>query len=176
MEAFRDLVEENKRRVYFLAYDLIGNHLDAEDISQEVFIKAYKSLKKYRGDAKFSTWLYRITVNTCLTMRSRLSFSAKKKQDDIDDYEDLANLSYSSNPERLAEREMLQEEINKAMKILSEKEKTVFVLKNHNALSFKEISEIMNLTVGTLKSLNFRALQKMRKKLKHLNENIGSEE
>ncbi|MCD4665006.1 MAG: sigma-70 family RNA polymerase sigma factor, partial [Bacteroidales bacterium] len=64
MFAFRELVERYKKKIYYLAYDLTGNHHDAEDMSQEVFIKAFRSLKNFRGDAKLSSWLYRITVNT----------------------------------------------------------------------------------------------------------------
>ncbi|MFA8341964.1 MAG: RNA polymerase sigma factor [Rhodothermaceae bacterium] len=176
MISFRNLVERNEKLVYYLAYDLIGNHFDAEDISQEVFLKVYNSLKKYRGDAKFSTWLYRITLNTCLTARRKKSFSAAKKQDSIDDYEDLATHSYQSDPERLAEREIIQKNVNRAMQKLSEKEKSVFILKNHNGLSFNEISEIMSVAVGTLKSLNFRALKKMRDELKDFREEKSGEE
>lgn len=176
MNSFRILVEKSKKQVYYLAYDLIGNHYDAEDVSQEVFIKAFKSLKKYRGDAKFSTWLYRITLNTCLTIRNKKSYSASKKQDSIDDYEDLASHTYQSDPERMAEREIIQKNINRAMKKLSEKEKSVFVLKNHNGLSFNEISEIMSVAVGTLKSLNFRALKKMKNELQHFRNEKSAED
>jgi len=176
MTSFRNLVEKNKKQVYYLAYNMLGNHFDAEDISQEVFIKIYNSLNKYRGDAKFSTWLYRITLNTCITARKKKSFSTSKKQDSIDDYEDLATHSYQSDPERVAEREIIQKSINQAMKKLSEKEKAVFILKNYNGLSFNEISEIMSVTTGTLKSLNFRALKKMRNELKNLREEGMKEE
>ena len=63
MGAFRELVERYKKKVYYLSFDLTGNHHDAEDLSQEVFIKAYRSLKNFRGDAKLNSWLYRINRN-----------------------------------------------------------------------------------------------------------------
>jgi len=82
MSAFRELVEQYKKKIYYLSLDLTGNHHDAEDLSQEVFIKAYRSLKNFRGDAKFNSWLYRITVNTCISQRRKKSVAAMTLQED----------------------------------------------------------------------------------------------
>ncbi|UCE05915.1 MAG: sigma-70 family RNA polymerase sigma factor, partial [bacterium] len=82
MGAFRELVERYKKKIYYLSLDLTGNHHDAEDLSQEVFIKAYRNLKKFRGDAKFNSWLYRIMVNTCISQRRKKSVSAMTLQED----------------------------------------------------------------------------------------------
>ena len=71
MHAFKELVARSKENVYRLAYDMVGNAHDAEDLSQEVFIKAFRSLARFRGDAKWSTWLYRITFNACLDFKKK---------------------------------------------------------------------------------------------------------
>ena len=76
--AFRQLVDVHKKRVYYLAYDLTGNHQDAEDLSQEVFMKAYKSLSKFRGESKFSSWLHRITVNLFIDMKRSKQYKTTK--------------------------------------------------------------------------------------------------
>jgi hypothetical protein len=82
MGTFRELVELHKKKIYYLSLDLTGNHHDAEDLSQEVFIKAYRALKNFRGDAKFNSWLHRITVNTCISQRRKnlVSFMTLQKK------------------------------------------------------------------------------------------------
>ena len=166
--AFREIVELHKRGVYYLAYDLTGNREDAEDVSQEVFVKVFRSLDKFRGDSKFGTWIYRITVNTCYSLKSKKSYSEMRTKENIEELVDLNEnrIEHSfANPERITESGFIQKSIEKAMKKLSTKEKAVFVLRNFNELTFEEIVKVLKVKPSTVRSLNFRALKKLRKEL-----------
>jgi len=166
--AFRELVEQHKRGVYYLAYDLTGNKEDAEDISQEVFVKVFRSLHKFRGDSKFGTWIYRITVNTCYSLKSKKSYSEMRTKDNIEeivDQSEYKNVHSFAHPEKMTESGFIQKNINKAMNKLSKKEKAVFVLRNINDLTFDEIVKVLKIKSSTVRSLNFRALKKLRKEL-----------
>lgn len=179
LAAFRKLVEMNKKQVYYLAYDLTRNREDAEDVSQEVFIKAYRSLDNFRGESKFSTWLYRITVNTSLNLKRKYSVVDMRSEEDMDTgYEAEINDSYSAtyNPERMTESGFARKNIELALSKLSKLEKSVFVLRNQNELHFEEIQKILNLKAGTLRSLNFRAIKKLQKALHFYGNKVQSEE
>lgn len=167
--AFRSLVDEHKRNVYYLALDLTGNKEDAEDVSQDVFVKAFRSLKKFRGDSKFGTWIYRITVNTCYSMKRKKWYTATKPEEDMSEVVDNTNEDKrepaDDNPERKTESGFIKKHVDKAIQKLSERERSVFVLRNVNELPFDEIVKIMKLRPGTVRALNFRALKKLRSEL-----------
>src|SRR5210317_2135301 len=96
--AFKQLVESHKKMVYYLAYDLTGNHQDAEDLSQETFIKIYNSISKFRGEAKLSTWLRKITVNLYLDMKRSKLYKSQKMQDSLEEKEfEFNSIQSSSN-------------------------------------------------------------------------------
>ncbi|MCF8260171.1 MAG: sigma-70 family RNA polymerase sigma factor [Melioribacteraceae bacterium] len=167
--AFRELVEANKRNVFYLAFDLTGSREDAEDISQEVFIKAFRSLNKFQGESKFSTWIYRITVNTCFSLKSKKWYSALKPEENMTDIIDKdnrkSNENADSNPERKTNSGFIKNHLQKAMRKLSEREHSVFVMRNMRELLFDEIAKVLQLHPGTVRKFNFRALQKLRKEL-----------
>ncbi len=175
IDAFRNLVNKHKRNVYYLAYDLTRNREDAEDVSQDVFLKAFSSINKFRGDAKFSSWLYRITVNTCLSLKSRKGYSAMKTAESIENIVDT-KLEMSSwgntDPEQHTEGGFIRENIEKALQKLTPKERTVFIMRNNSELSFLEIAEIMGTKPVTVRVINFKALEKMRKELAFYKEKI----
>jgi RNA polymerase sigma-70 factor (ECF subfamily) len=166
--SFRDIVETHKRAIYFLSFDLTGNHHDAEDLSQEVFIKALKGLGNYRGDAQMYTWLRRIAINTYLNSRRRKSFSILGFTGDAD--REMDPVSLDRNPEQVAGDAVLGELVEKAMSNLSPRERAAFVLKYQQELSIAEISTEMEVADGTVKSLLFRATRKLQKSLAHLKE------
>ncbi len=173
--AFKELVTKHKRNVYYLAFDITRNREDAEDVTQDVFIKAFRSIKNFRGDAKFSSWLYRITVNTCLTLKTRKSYTVMKASDNIEDTIDTdfeIKSSGRTDPVDNAEAEFIRKNIEKALNKLTEKERTVFIMRNYSEMHFNEIVEIMNLKPGTVRSLNFKALKKLRKELAFYKEEI----
>ena len=176
MEAFRELVEMNKKNVYYLALNLTGNHDMADDISQEVFIKLYRFLNKIRGDSKLSTWLYKVTLNTYSSFKRKKSSNllTNYKNTDINESEEIQNLTdrSSANPEKNIERTELQKHIENALKKITDKERMVFVLRHYRNLSIKETSGIMGIAEGTVKSLLFRAVKKLQKELSFLNVKI----
>ena len=177
--AFRELVEQYKKKIYFLALDLTGNHHDAEDLSQEVFIKAYRSLDGFRGDAKFGSWLYRITVNTNINQHRKKAFSALKAQESLEDMKWDENQFIGSNqavsPDAQAQAGFIQKHIEQAMDRLSTNERCVFVLRHYNDLPLKEIAEIMSISKGTVKSTLFRTLKKLQKELSFYREELAME-
>ena len=163
LPAFRKLVEQYQKQVYYLARDMTGNHQDAEDLSQDVFIKAYRSLDKFRGDAKFSS-----TVNTCIDHSRKKSYKAMQFEEDMDrmhTVSDHMTTPSSANPEKQTEASLMREHIEDALQRLTEKERTVFVLRHYRNLRLKEIADILEINIGTVKSTLFRAIQRLQKSL-----------
>lgn len=178
LSAFQGLVEIHKKKVYFVAYDIVGNHHDAEDLSQEVFIKVYRSIQSFRKDAKMSSWLYQITVNTCI------DFLRKKSTRTEDSIEEVYGVDMrpspwkdkgNRGPELDAEGRMLQSRIQAALTKITPKERTVFVMRQYNDFKISEIAEILHVSEGTVKSLMFRAIKKLRKELEFLREETSLE-
>ena len=167
--AFREIVECNKKAVYYLAMHMTGNHHDAEDISQEVFLKMFRSLKGFKGKAKLSSWLYRITVNTCISKMRKKSSNILKFQESstIDESEVYKNFAEQGqgNPEQYVESDQIGIHIEKALKRITHKERAVFILRHYSDLPLKEIAEVLNVAEGTVKSHLFRAIKKLQKEL-----------
>lgn len=167
--AFHELVGQYKKKIYYLAYDITGNHQEAEDISQEVFIKMFRSLKKFRRDAKMSSWLYQITVNASIDSIRKKSSKPKRSIDEFDHLHIQEGLTtggaHNFDPVTSAESSQIQNHISQALQKITPKERTVFVMRHYNELKLNEIAEILNITVGTVKSLLFRAIKKLRKEL-----------
>ena len=166
---FRKIVDQQKERLYRLTYRLAGNHQDAEDLSQEVFIKVYKNMDSFRGEAQLSTWLYRITVNTWIDKTRLKRNSSETIHVDYEDERQVKANPFDA-PEDYAQVEHLQSDIQRALNLLSSRERTVFVLKHYQQLKFKEIAKIMEVSTGTAKSTLFRAMQKLRDALKEYRE------
>jgi RNA polymerase sigma-70 factor (ECF subfamily) len=167
--AFSDLVGRHKKKIYYLAYDITGDHQEAEDISQEVFIKMFRSLKNFRRDAKVSSWLYKITFNTCIDSLRKRPSKLSGSLEEIDQLKILADpmvsKSLSFDPERDAEASQIQKRIAVSLQNISPKERAVFVMRHYNDLKLNEIAEIMNVKIGTVKSLLFRAVKKLQREL-----------
>ena len=177
-KVLREIVELNKKKIFYLAYDLTGSMEDAEDLSQKVFLKLFKSLKKYKGNALLSSWLYRITVNTFLSQK-RLG-SSKLKDSTIDEDNESFERKTSepagtSVPERFAEDEQIQEHLDSALQKLSPRERSVFILRNYQGMQLKSCSEHLNISEGTVKSLQFRAVKKLQKELSYFKNKIFME-
>lgn len=164
---FRAIVDEHKRSIYALAYELTGNHHDAEDLSQDVFIKVYRSLSSFRGDAQMFSWLYRITVNTYLNRKQKKTLLFRKLIDNFEAYDQPGTESHSEDMLHL------NEHLDKAMNKLSPSERAAFVLRHVRDLPVREVSQAMEVAEGTVKSLLHRALKKLRKSLEFYREDIG---
>jgi RNA polymerase sigma-70 factor (ECF subfamily) len=173
--AFDDLVRRHQDRVFNLCLWFLSDYHEADDMAQEVFIKAYRSLKSFRFEAKFSTWLYRIAVNTCKNRVNSLEYRIKKWTDRLDtgdmnpgnpEDEDHGSLTFSPQ-EHLERKEQIQQ-IQKAVNGLSGDKKTVVVLRDIEVMAYDEIARITGLAVGTVKSKLARARAELQQRLKHL--------
>ena len=176
-KAFRELVERFKQQIYYLALDLSGNHHDAEDISQEVFVKVYRGIGKFRSGSKLSTWLYRITVNTYIDSKRKKSIKMeslfnKRNDSDVDPL-DVAADGITGNPELSVNAVDINQNISRALKRLSKQEQTVFIMRHYHDLPLKEISSVLNIADGTVKSLLFKSVRKLRDQLAVYKEELG---
>lgn len=161
-----DIVRTYKREVYHLALQLCRDHDDAEDLVQEVFIRAWKSLDSFRGESRLSTWLHRITVNLFINTTRSKSYQARKEQEAFnEEYITTGGRGGEYSPERLYESAQISEHIERALGKLSPAQRTAFVLRHYHDLSIKEIAEQMGNTEGTVKVLLFRAVRNLQKHL-----------
>jgi RNA polymerase sigma-70 factor (ECF subfamily) len=166
--AFRELVESHKRRLFTLAYDLLGNVQDAEDVSQEAFIKVYHSIGDFRGDSQLGSWMYRIVVNLCLNRRRKKALSEMELRSSFEDGEVHAPTPAShpqANPEKMAEAEMIRAHLRRALDALSEQQRAIFILRHDEDLPLAEIGKMLKISEGTVKSQLFRALRKLQEAL-----------
>jgi len=157
--AFNELVLKYRKSVYLTAVGLVTDGDEAEDIAQDVFVKAYESLSLFRGESAVYTWLYRITVNLCLN-RIR-----KRKVRSFFGLETIAQTIAAPDTDEPAELQELNIRLRKAITELPEKQRIVFILRHFRELPHAEIAEIMDRDVGTIKANYFQAVQKLRKKL-----------
>ena len=164
VNAFEDLVAAYEKNVYNLALRMTGNAQDAEDMAQEAFIKAYNSLPHFRGDSKFSVWLYRIVSNVCLDFlrrqNRRLASSLSLENDDGEDVQ-LDIPDESQSPELLLERRLTQEAVQRGLQSLSQEQRQILLLREIQGLSYEEIAQTLDLEEGTVKSRIFRARKKL---------------
>ena len=169
LSAFQGLVDRFKKKVYFLAYDIVGDHHEAEDVSQEVFIKVYRSLGSFRRDAKMSSWIYQIAVNSAIDLlrKRKAKPSVNLEEFDFIELQDAPRGSATApvDPEQSAEAALLQGRIEKALNLLTPRERTVFAMRHYNDFMIDEIADVLEVSSGTVKSLLFRALQKLRREL-----------
>lgn len=158
--AFNRLVERHQRDVYRLAYRFVGNHADAHDLSQEAFVRVYRSLDRFRGDARFKTWLYRIVVNLSLNHVTR----GRREQPGEVAVEDLALPVAPSGLTDVLEAEA-REQLRGAIDALPEKQRKTLILKVFHELKFSEVAGIMKCSVGTAKANYFHAVQGLKRRL-----------
>lgn len=162
--AFETLVLEYEKNVYNIALRMTGNGEDAADMTQEAFIKAYNSLQSFRGDSKFSVWLYRIVSNVCLDfLRSknrRPTVSLSVEDDDGEDAQlDVADESQS--PELLLDRKLTRDSVRRGLDSLPPDYRQILLLREIQGLSYDEIAQALSLEVGTVKSRIFRARKRL---------------
>ena len=163
-DSFEKLVLENQTKVYNLALRMVGNEDDAFDMSQEAFIKAYNSILSFRGDCRFSVWLYRLTTNVCLDyLRSeaRRSHVSLSYQDEADDDKELEIPDERFSPETAAEKKELREAVNRGLMKLPQDYRAILLLREIDGLSYEEIGQTLDLEEGTVKSRIFRARKKL---------------
>jgi len=162
--AFRALINEYKEQAMRLAYSISGNMSDAQDIAQEAFISVYRNIRSFRFNAEFSTWVYRIVVNSCYDFLRKKISSRLVLDENIQ--EKQAADSQGNTPLGKVLNTELKERINAAVSGLSAKQQIAFDLKYKNGLNSAEIADLMKISVSAVKAHLNRALRILRRKLK----------
>jgi RNA polymerase sigma-70 factor (ECF subfamily) len=175
--AFREMVDEYGDRVFSLTYRMLGRREEAEDLAQEVFITIFKSIDSFRGDSRFSTWLYRVTANHCKNRIKYLSRRHDRDQTELTERVEAASSGGGSlaaprpvaRPDVQLEGAQLERILQHAIGELDEEQRILVVLRDVEDLSYEEICAITELPEGTVKSRLHRARMALRKKLlKHM--------
>jgi RNA polymerase sigma factor (sigma-70 family) len=164
VSAFNTLVGRYQERVYWIARRLVGSHADADDVAQEVFIKVYDSIKSFRSDSAFYTWLYRVTVNTGLNVLRRRKLKEFIRFDETIAPLISEDLLPDEQLEKLEDKTLIEEAIAR----LPQKQRTVFVLRYYENLPYEEIAKMLNRSVGGMKANYFQAVKKVSRYLKSL--------
>ena len=169
--AFRELIDEHRDRVFNITYRMLGNRAEAEDVAQEVFITVFKQIENFRGDSKFSTWLYRVTVNHC---KNRIKYLARRHDRDRDELDETSQQQNGAvngapvrakNPDKALESAQMEKLLQEAIASLDDEQRAVVILRDVEDLSIEEICEITGLPDGTVKSRLHRARLVLRKKM-----------
>ncbi|MBI5479668.1 MAG: sigma-70 family RNA polymerase sigma factor [Deltaproteobacteria bacterium] len=163
--AFSEVVRLYQHKVYNLLYRMIGSHEEAEDLAQEVFVTVFKSIDTFRGESKFSTWLYRVAANHCKNRIKYLSRRSRTSGDGLDgvpehSMEDAGSAPLQSHidaPDKILEGLQLEKLLAQAIASLDEEHRLLIVLRDVEELSYQEIGEITSLNEGTVKSRLHRA-------------------
>ena len=173
-EAFEELIRRHDRDILRLAFHMLGNREEAREVFQETFLKAFRSLSRFRFESSFYTWVYRIATNVSLdhlrkrqTLKEEISYESDSDSNPERPAlkDTLQATTYYSNPERRLYGREVGERITDALKSLSAKERLVFELRHYQGLRLRMIGEIMGSTEETAKNYLFRATQKLRAQL-----------
>ena len=165
--AFEELVLKHQDRIYNLCRHILGSAHDAEDAAQDTFIKAFQNLKNFRPEASFYTWLYRIAVNTCLDYKKRPFFESLFKSSDKGEEFMVERPSDEPSPDRLYESKQIGHALRVSLRQLSEKLRTALILKEIEGLSYEEIAEVLDISIGTVKSRISRAREELKGLMKN---------
>jgi RNA polymerase sigma-70 factor (ECF subfamily) len=172
MDAFEQLVQRYDKRVLTIAAGYVNCSDDAKDIYQEVFLRVYKGLPKFQYKSEFSTWLFRITTNVCLSHRMRgrrhshTSLDQNVNNDDGQPHTLKDILSDNTTTDQKAHDAEISMRVEQALKTLSPRQRMVFSLKHYDGYKLKEIAEMMKCSEGTIKKYLFEATARLRKQLK----------
>lgn len=167
-EAFGQLIDRHASSIVNLAYRMVGNRAEAEDLAQETFLSAFKSLATFRADAKFSTWLYRIATNKCKDWL-RVKRPGEQLHDvDVDEALD-AHVAEDRTPERLLSQQQVALELEQAIQRLPPLYREAFVLKHVEGLSYEEMQAILGVNGDTLKMRVYKGRLQLSRELAELN-------
>jgi RNA polymerase sigma-70 factor, ECF subfamily len=161
-EAFDVLVERHQRHIYQLCYRFVGNHEDASDLSQDVFIRAYRGLRNFKGQASLGTWLYRIAVNVCL---NRVGSKTPRSEalDRLIEGNDQRMASLAESPSDAVLRGERAVQVRAAIARLPPKQRSTLILRVYHELPHEEIAGILGSSVGAVKANFFHALTNLKK-------------
>jgi RNA polymerase sigma-70 factor (ECF subfamily) len=166
-DSFNQLVARWERPIYALAYRTLGREEEARDVVQEAFLRAYRGLKGFKGEAKFSSWLYRITLNLCRDWIRRERRAPIVQVPEGVDPVDLADaqVSPSESVEDLVSRREMSQAVARAMAELPEEQRVAIMLKEYHGLTFQEIADQLNCPLSTVKTRLYQGLSVLRRRL-----------
>jgi RNA polymerase sigma-70 factor (ECF subfamily) len=165
-DSFNELILRWERPIYALAYRTIGREEDARDVCQETFLRAFRALPGFRGQAKFSSWLYRIALNLCRDwVRRERRAPVVQPPEDADLMEMAAAVEPSESIEDLVARKDLAQAVERAMALLPEEQRTAIVLKEYHGLTFQEIADLIGCPLSTVKTRLYQGLTVLRREL-----------
>lgn len=163
-DAFKDLVERYQRKVYSICYGMLKDSESSLDVSQEVFIKVYRYLDKFNKNSSFYTWLYRITVNMCIdhirknSRVRRVEYDDRISHDgDIEGDEHILPSRLGLHPDKVYGRKELRQKMLEALETLTEKHRTILIMREVEGLSYEEMADVLNISKGTVMSRLFHA-------------------
>ena len=166
LDSFNQLVLRWERPIYALAYRVIGREEEARDVAQETFLRAFRAIKGFKGQAKFSSWLYRITLNLCRDwIRKERRAPVSQAPEGIDIIELAGEATPSESIEDLVGRKQLGLAVSKAMAMLPEEQRTAIILKEYHGLTFQEIADLLDCPLSTVKTRLYQGLTVVRKQL-----------
>jgi RNA polymerase sigma-70 factor (ECF subfamily) len=166
-DSFNELVVRWERPIYALAYRTIGREEDARDVCQETFLRAFRALPGFRGQAKFSSWLYRIALNLCRDwIRRERRAPMLQPPEEVDVMDLAAAREPSESIEDLVARRDLSRSVERAMARLPEEQKTAIILKEYHGLTFQEIADLVGCPLSTVKTRLYQGLSVLRRELK----------
>src|SRR5262252_10328001 len=165
-DSFNELILRWERPIYALAYRTIGREEDARDVCQETFLRAFRALPGFRGQAKFSSWLYRIALNLCRDwIRRERRARLVQPPEDVDLMELAVAAEPSESIEELVSRNDEARVVERAMATLSEEQRTAIVLKEYHGLTFQEIADVVGCPLSTVKTRLYQGLTVLRREL-----------
>jgi RNA polymerase sigma-70 factor (ECF subfamily) len=166
VDSFNQLILRWERPIYALAYRVIGREEDARDVCQETFLRAFRALPGFKGQAKFSSWLYRIALNLCRDwMRRQRRTPVVQIPDGVDPVELASERGPTESIETLVERNELSAVVAEAMALLPEEQRTAIILKEYHGMTFQEIADLQGCPLSTVKTRLYQGLSVLRRHL-----------
>ena len=166
VDSFNQLILRWERPIYALAYRVIGREEDARDVCQETFLRAFRALPGFRGQAKFSSWLYRIALNLCRDwVRRQRRAPTFQLPEGVDPIDLVAEHGPAESIEDLVSRRELSEAVQEAMALLPEEQRTAIILKEYHGMTFQEIAEMQGCPLSTVKTRLYQGLIVLRRHL-----------
>jgi RNA polymerase sigma-70 factor (ECF subfamily) len=165
-DSFNQLIMRWERPIYALAYRVIGHEEDARDVCQETFLRAFRGIAAFKGQAKFSSWLYRIALNLCRDwMRRERRTPVVQAPEGVDLTELVSERGPAESIEELVSRQDMSRLVGRAMRSLSDEQRTAVVLKEYQGLTFQEIADLLGCPLSTVKTRLYQGLTLLRRQL-----------
>jgi RNA polymerase sigma-70 factor, ECF subfamily len=161
LEAFSELVRRYQDRLYNAVFRFLNDAEDAQDVTQEAFLSAWQALSRFKGDAKFFTWIYRIAINHAIDLKRKQKISQGLEVHLNDEIQPVAT-STSNRPEDAAERREEGEKLRKALNLLSPEHRMVLILKDIDGMKYEEMADTLEVPIGTIRSRLHRARFELR--------------